>query len=280
MPDRIIGTWASGKRHLGAALEALQHHEFTAAQIMITRPGTRALIEVEDLPTLQAMAREMRVFVHAPYVDTLFPPLVQHGQRMGWFRRLGREVETIGAGLILHMGDPAEYLDTAQQAAAQLLDVIPETVPVYIENAGVTLREMVRIVGALKHTRPNLWVCLDTAQAWSLGWGALAEEEDPAHRDKAFRLLQPYVGLLHLNNTYAVFGSRELGDYFPLFSGNIAIEQFAGLLRAFPQVPVVLERSNHLQSVVDRQVVLAIDRGQTETLAALRDSPVMGALST
>lgn len=279
---RLIGAWASGKRHLGAALDALVQHEFRAAQIWITSPGRPELIEIEDVARLRELAREeIRVFVHAPYTTLLFPPLVKHGKQMAWMAKLGAAVDAIDASLILHMGrHKVEYLDTAIAAAAQMLSVIPPTVPVLIENdTHGQIETLVRLVAQLRATFPKLGVCLDTAHAWAAGQEYLFAE-DPHGMLTFHKRCGAVIGLLHLNNTTAAFGSEATADHFPLFNGQITVEQFQALLRALPYVPVVLERQNFVQAMVDRAAVIAMDSNLIETLEAMRKSPIYGALSS
>lgn len=282
MPNaRVIGTWASGKRHLGAALEALRHHEFTAAQVWLTPPGKRQIIEVEDFEKMRFMAlHEMQVYVHAPYVDALYPPLMRHDQAVKWLQRFGLEVERYGAGLVLHLGNKTDYLDTHIAAAAAILRVIPETVSVFVENdVRGRVGDLVRIIAQLRAVHERLFLCLDTAHAWSAGQPDLFEE-DVLSIPRFVKQCGGVVGLLHLNNTTAAFGSESSSDHFPFFNGRIPMDQFATILRAFPQVPVILERNNHLQAVVDRAAVIAVDCNLPQTLEALRKSPINGALSS
>ncbi len=277
MPDfRRIGTWVSGGKHLDSAFETLAQHQFTAAQMWLTTPTQPWKIHaLDNVFAVRSWAHEIQLFVHAPYNTALFPPLVKHGKQMAWLKLFGRAVDSINAGIVLHFGHPHEYLDTALQAALQMLESLPAHVPVYIENAGGTewsFKDFVQRIEAIKRVREQTWICFDTAHGWSRGWPTF--EEDTRVREAAYRTLRPYVGLLHLNNTFVASGSQDQGEYFPIFNGNISAEQFAEVLTAFPGVPVVLERSNYMQSVVDRAAVIAMDAKLTSTLEALKKDPL------
>ncbi len=282
MPNlRRIGTWASGGRHLGSALDVLVQHQFTAAQVWLTPPSQTRLTELDDLFSVRTQARDLALFVHAPYNNFLYPPLVKHGKQMAWLKVLGHAANQINAsGLVLHFGEPGEYRDTATMAARQMLDSIPKDLPVFVENAGGAgwgFKTFMHTFEALRRHRENLYIALDTAHAYAHGWTGLFEAADV---QKTLALLRPYVGLLHLNNTFGTFGSSEPGEYFPIFNGNITVEQLTTVLKGLPDIPVILERPQYMQAVVDRAAVIAIDQNLTSTLEALKKSPITGARSS
>ncbi len=281
MASRRIGTVVGGKAHLARSLTEMHKTGWSAAQIRLTHPNKHEMLPLPDVASIRFLGRhEMSLYVRAPYCDVLYPPLVRHLKQVEWMVALGRAAELVGAGLVLGLGrHSAEYLDTHVAAAHALVANIPPSVPVFILNdyPGVPLEKMAAIVAQLRESGCNISLALDTAYAWRARQPYLFEE-DPLRLPILVKRISAYVGLIYLANDYLPLDEETIPgnavDPRPLLHGEIPLATFTRILKAFPEVPVVLDRVNIVQAVVDKSVVIAIDADLHETLAALTEKSV------
>jgi len=279
---RRIGGWVPGKARLVTGLHETRAWGLTAAQIFLT-PAHKAVIfapeDGVDTVGLQSIAEHVQLFVHAPYVMSLFPPLVKHSRQLAPLRMLATHAASIGAvGLVLHLGEIDEYGETAVVAARQMIEDLP--IRIFIENSThAALKTVVEFIVRLRDSGTDVALCLDTARAWVAGDAALFGDAR-AFDTLVNTYLTPALGLFHLNNSTQPFNVKtHQGLYAPLLFGSIGTEWFERVLKVFPQTPVILERASPVQMVVDRAVVTAIDCDLTHTLFALKNHPISGSLS-
>jgi hypothetical protein len=119
---------------------------------------------------------------------------------------------------------------------------------------GVTPKLIEETLPALRECAIPAAICLDTALGERSAASALAESWV---FDRFIEQVAPYVGLIYLNNR-----SRAFGAHAPINGdGDRPFGFFAHFLRAFPGTPVVLERRNLIQEIIDARLVRAIDAG-------------------
>lgn len=276
---RRIGGWVSGKARLGASLREAKASGYTAAQTFLTAPNKVGILhDGMDFGEIQTLSQDLSLYVHAPYVMALFPPLVSHSRQLAPLKMLARHAAHLGAaGLVLHLGMIDEYGDTALRAARQMIDDIQ--IQVLIENpTDGLLKPLAELIVRLRDSGSSVALCLDTARAWAAGDDTLFGD-DRQFESLTDRYLTPALGLLHLNNSPSPFGTRTPSPYAPLLHGQIPFKRFESLVKQFPKTPVILERTSPVQTAVDRAVVTALDCNLTHTLAALKQQPVSGALT-
>jgi deoxyribonuclease-4 len=280
---RPIGYHITGGQRLGSSLLATVDAGFTSAQIFLGPPQKfrQDPIPQDEASLFRRIKRNsgIKVFVHAPYVLHAFAKPENTSKNNAFLKKLVQMASELECdGFVLHMGgtkwyEPAQY----HSVASKLFDDIfgkdeGQPTTILFENCANgnhmsgDIYTINNLISELKTEGHNVGLCLDTLHAWAYGYNY----QDPSHLHKVLepRMLS-HLKLIHLNSgpEKASCGSK-FDRHEAIHKGCIPQECFTTLLKALPNIPVIIEGHEFSDILSDIAFVKHVESESDEVLRA------------
>jgi deoxyribonuclease-4 len=253
---RPTGYHITGGQRLGSSLLATVDAGFSAAQIFLGPPQKfrQDPIPQDEANLFRRIKRNsgIKVFVHAPYVLHAFAKPENTSKNNTFLKKLVQMASELECdGFVLHMGGTKWY-ETAEyhHVATKLFEDIfgreeGQPVPILFENCANgndmsgDILAINNLISVLKTQGHNVGLCLDTLHAWAFGYNY----QDDSHLRMVLepRMLS-HLKLIHLNSgPDKVTCGSKYDRHEAIHKGCIPRECFSTLLKALPNIPVIIE---------------------------------------